>query len=196
MTFCKKEVKDELEILRKEENETASGSVLAGKVAGNAPTAPTLASSTAQPLPMVVATKASVPRLGEPTISEEQARHKKRQKGSEGETRPSDGSSLVWPGSYSISFQDPEFWSNLFIDAYLDPLSERRLFDLRQPAAFHQVERQVLQLTTDCRLLKAGTVTWLTKMKADYKEKLDRARESVKGEVMKAVEATTAETKK
>ena len=83
------------------------------------------------------------------------------------------------------------------MDAYLDLLSKwRRLLDLGQLAAFHQVERHVLQLAANCWLLEAGTVTQLTKIKADYKEKLDRAWELMKWEVRKAMETATAKAKK
>jgi len=76
----------------------------------------------------------------EPTISKEMARHKKRQKGPDGEVRSPGGSNLVGSGCLA-SFQDPEFQSDLFIDAYLNPLSIRRgLLGAGSLAAFHQIE--------------------------------------------------------
>ena len=75
LTFHKKELKEGLKVLRDEKNETASSSVPVDMVAGKAPTAPMLAFSIVQPIPMVIATKVSVPSPGEPTIFEELAWH-------------------------------------------------------------------------------------------------------------------------
>jgi len=48
----------------------------------------------------------------------------------------------------------------------------------------------------DCQTLEVDTVTWFTKMKQDYEKKLDWARESIKREIRKGVEMTTAKAKK
>ena len=113
---------------------------MADKAVGKALVVPISASSIVNPIPSVVATKPLAPKPREPIISKELAQHKKWQKGSKGEIRLCGCSSPASPGSYLVSFWDSKFWSDIFIDACLDPLSNRRLLDLGQPAAFHQVE--------------------------------------------------------
>ena len=94
---------------------------------------------------MVVVTKASTSYLVEPTIFKELAEHKKRKNDSKGEARLSGSSGPTSHETYLVPFQDPNFRSNLFSDAYLHlSLERKRLLDLGQLAPFHYVKCRVL----------------------------------------------------
>ena len=78
--YRKKDMKEEMDMLRKERGRATSVSTPANKVVGGAFVAPVPIAPTMQPTVVVVTTTAPGAGSGEPSISEELDRHKKRQK--------------------------------------------------------------------------------------------------------------------
>lgn len=83
-TYRKKDIREEIDLLRKEGGKVASSSAPVDKAVGRALAALVPAVATTQPVTMVVATTARGAGSGEPSIFEELGWHKKRQKGPDG----------------------------------------------------------------------------------------------------------------